>query len=220
MKKFFRYHGLTLVLLTMFVVTIGGQFVTGFHAYNEERIEKGQQPLSSLLDYAVTGHFISSVGENLESEFLQMAIFVWFTAFLYQRGSAESHPLPEDETEEDKKKERVEQEYCRERRKKYPVIWRLYENSMVLTLGFLFVFSFAIHMYGSFLQINEEKSLANQSAIGLIGVLSESKFWFESFQNWESEFLSIAVIVFLSVYLRQKGSSQSKRMNSGHYDTD
>lgn len=204
----------------MFLVTVGGHFVSGFHAYNEERIENHEAPLESMTAYLHTGHFISSVGENWESEFLQMAIFVWFTAFLYQKGSAESHPLPEDETEQDKKDDASEEAYTKKQRKKYPFLWRLYENSMVIILMILFVGSFLLHQYGSYFQLNEENAIHGEPAITFWQVLRESKFWFESFQNWQSEFLSIAMIVFLSIYFRQKGSSQSKRMNSGHDETD
>lgn len=214
-----KQRGLTLVLLGLFALSITGQMSAGWKAYNEEQAEKSLPPAASLVDYVSTGHFLSSVSENMESEFLQMALYVILTAFLYQRGSAESRKMPEDETEEDREKDRIEDAYCKQRQARHPVLWRLYEVSLSTVLIVLFLVFFALHSSGSWRMINEDRAARGEPPITYLQTFSESQFWFESFQNWQSEFFSIAVLCVLSIFLRQRGSSQSKRLNASSSDT-
>ena len=142
LKKIWNQCGLTIVLMMMFLGSLIGQWVSGFHAFNEERLEQNQAPLSHLLEYLTHGHFLSSVAENWESEFLQMMLFVWLTVFLYQKGSAESKPPPEERTKEDLEHYKAEEKLSKKQVKKYPILWRLYENSLTLALFLLFAVSF------------------------------------------------------------------------------
>lgn len=217
-RNMWKSCGLTIVFVSLFLVTWALQFATGFHAYNEERIEKNQ-PTISAAEYARSGHFVSSTGENWESEFFQMALFVWLTAFLYQKGSAESNKLPEEKTAQDLVEDSAENQFCIESRKKHP-LWFFYERSLTIVLFILFIISFFIHSWGSFLMINEEKLDVFQPPIPYWQVFQENQFWFESFQNWQSEFLSIAAIVVLSIFLRHKNSAQSKKMNIPNLRTE
>ena len=105
MKKLFREWGLTMVLLLLFAASLIGQALTGFSSFNEERVKHGVRAITSLSDYIRNGHFLSRLTENWESEFLQMALFVYLTSFLYQKGSAESKPPPGEETPEELKDE-------------------------------------------------------------------------------------------------------------------
>lgn len=210
---------LTIVLLVLFLISIGGQFVFGFKSYNEDRIEKGIAPIESHMTYLHSGHFISSVAENMESEFLQMGLFVLLTVFLYQIGSAESKKLPEQKTAEDLKEEKIEQKFCEAKRKEHPIAWRLYESSLTISLLVIFLFFFFLHAYGSYLQVNEQKQALGQALISYFEVFSESEFWFESFQNWQSEFFSIVALGLLSIVFRQYGSAQSKKMNDPIWKT-
>ena len=212
MKKKFRNISLTLVLLLFFSISIVGQFKAGFKSYNEERIAKKLEPLPSQLDYLKSGQFISSVSENMESEFLQMALFVYLTACLVQIGSAESKKPEEQKDSKDYADEKKEKEYSAAQTKKHPVAWRLYENSLTITLLLIFLLFFVLHAYGSLDIINEDRMLEGKKLIEFKEVFSESDFWFESFQNWQSEFFSIAVMGILSIFLRQKGSPQSKKI--------
>lgn len=150
--------------------------------------------------------------ENWESEFLQMGLYVFMTVFLYQQGSAESKSL--DKPEEVDRKPKVHPQAP------WPVkkggwILAIYQRSLSLVFVLLFTVSFIGHAYGTMRQLNEEE----HKALNLLSVLGENRFWFESLQNWQSEFLSVASIVFFSIYLRQKGSPESKPVDSPHEET-
>ena len=211
--------GLTVVLLLFFIGTVSGQLYSGFHTYNEDRKEKKLPTVKSYKTYMQSGHFISSISENMESEFLQMSLFVLLTVFLYQVGSSESKKLPGERTQNEIIEDIKENEYSKKKAKEYPFVWRLYENSLTLALFSIFIFFFFFHAYGSLMLINEQKNIFGEPLITYWEVFSESKFWFESFQNWQSEFFSIAVLGLLSIFLRQKGSSQSKKMSDPLWKT-
>ncbi len=218
MRRFFRNNGLTIVLLGLFLFTLAGQYFTGFAEFNEDRQTHGK-PEVSYTQYLGEGHFIEAVFENWESEFLQMSAFIFLTIFLYQKGSAES--------KDPGKIERVDLIPEQSRTNKdapYPVrhgglILKLYENSLTLAFAILFLASFALHAYGGARIYNHEQAEHNQPQTTTIGYLATSRFWFESFQNWQSEFLSIAAMVYLTIYLRQKGSPESKPVDAPHDDT-
>lgn len=219
MKKILRNYSLTLVLLAFFSFSVVGQFKTGFKSYNEQRVTKKLPPLKSEAEYVTSGHFISSVSENMESEFLQMSLFVYLTSCLVQKGSAESKKPVDQRTSEDIADEKREKEYSQLQAQKYPVRWRIYENSLTISLLILFAVFFLGHAYGSLGMINEDRMVEGKSLIGYKEVFSESDFWFESFQNWQSEFFSIAVMGLLSIFLRQKGSPQSKKLWDPNWKT-
>ena len=214
-----RNFGLTIVLVSMFAVSIVGQFFFGFSTYNEERRHEGLVPLTSYGEYLNTGHFVSSVAENMESEFLQMAVFVLLTVALYQKGSSESRKPPEEESAQDRKDQIEEEQYSRAQKKKNPIAWRIYENSLSLALVALFLAFFMLHARGSWHKEVEEKAAHHEPTITFLETFKEPEFWFESFQNWQSEFFSMAVLMTFGIFLRQKGSSQSKKMNDPIWKT-
>jgi len=216
MKTFIRNNGLSICFLLLFAGAMIGQIIFGFQENNKELIEDGSAAIS-LSSYLISGHFFQATFENWESEFLQMALFVIFTIFLMQKGSSESKDLDEEE-EVDRIPSPIRTGAP------WPVrkggwILSLYKHSLSIALLFLFLISFLAHFYGSLKNENEHLSLQGlplQSASDYIG---DSRFWFESFQNWQSEFLSVFAIVILSVYLRQIGSSQSKPVDAPHMQT-
>ena len=216
MKDFLRNNGLGICFLALFIATLIGQVIFGFEEHNKELIEEGSAAIN-LSAYFISGHFIESTFENWESEFLQMALFVLFTIFLMQRGSSESKDLDKDE-EVDKEPSPFRKDAP------WPVkkggwILSLYKHSLTIVLFLLFIISFILHFYGSLKDENEQltlKGLPLETASDYIG---DSRFWFESFQNWQSEFLSVFAIILLSVYLRQIGSSQSKPVDASHMET-
>ena len=216
MRKFFYQNGLSIIFLVLFVFTLGAQVVTGFKVYNEERREEGATP-KSLPAYFSSGHFIESTFENWESEFLQMALFVVLTISLRQKGSSESKGFDKDEE--------VDREPS-SRRKNVPwpvkrggVILAIYKHSLSLALFFLFILSFGLHLYGSFKDENEQLVIKGKLPQSLSDYILEPRFWFESFQNWQSEFLSVFAIIVLSIFLRQKGSPQSKPVDAPNDET-
>lgn len=212
MKKGLRNNSLSIVFFTLFLFSIVGQAITGLNEHNEEMQEKGGKQVG-MVQYLSTGHFIQSTFENWESEFLQMALFVVMTIFLYQKGSSESKdpddPVGEEDREPDSNKENAPWPV-----KQGGLILKLYKHSLSIALFLLFALSFICHWYGSMKDYNEEQLLVGKPTETALEYLSNSRFWFESFQNWQSEFLSVFAIVLLSVFLRQKGSPQFKPVDA------
>ena len=217
MKKGFLYkNGLTIVFLLFFVVSLIGQFFTGFAEFNEE-LKDDHYPPITLVEYLSSGHFISSTFENWESEFLQMALFVILTRTLRQEGSSESKKLEgkeEVDEEPDPNKEDAP----------WPVhkgglILTLYKHSLTIVLVMLYLLSFAMHFYGSLKDYNAQQLRLGKPTESALQYLSGSRLWFESLQNFQSEFLSIFAIIILSIHFRQQGSPQSKRVDAANSDT-
>jgi hypothetical protein len=216
MKNFFRNNSLSIVFFILFILSIIGQAITGLQQHNEDMITKGGQTLA-MSSYLTSGHFLQSTFENWESEFLQMALFLILSMFLYQKGSSESKD-PDKEEDVDKEPN------PRKRNAPWPVkkgglALAIYKHSLCYALTLLFVLSFLLHWYGSLKDYNEEQLLEGKKTETAMDYLSNSRFWFESFQNWESEFLSIFAIVVLSVFLREKGSPQSKPVDAPNDET-
>ncbi|MBO9563871.1 MAG: hypothetical protein J7621_13905 [Niastella sp.] len=216
MRKFVHNNGLSLVFLLLFVLALVGQFFTGYAEHNKERVEEGQ-PAITMGSYIQSGHFIQATFENWESEFLQMALFVLLTIFLYQKGSSESKKCEGEEE--------VDREPSPARKgapwpvRKGGFILAIYKHSLTIALLLVFVLSFLLHLYGSLKDKNEQLAAKGQPVETLGKYITDSRFWFESFQNWQSEFLSVFAIVILSIFLRQKGSPQSKPVDAPHDET-
>ncbi|HEY1009642.1 MAG TPA: DUF6766 family protein [Daejeonella sp.] len=217
MKKhsFFKRNGLSLVVLVMMLLSLWGQFITGYHEKNDELKEDGKPPIT-ISTYATSGHFIQATFENWESEFLQMALYVLLTVKLYQVGSSESKDP--DKTEE------VDKEPKPGPDAPWPVnkggLWlRLYNYSLTIAFTLLFLISFGLHFYGSLKNHNEEQMAKNLPLDSWDSYIGSARFWFESFQNWQSEFLSVLSIVVLSIWLRQKGSPESKPVDAPYDET-
>lgn len=217
MRNFFRHNSLSIVFLSLFIIALALQAFTGLKQYNSEVKEKGGKQVS-LGQYLSSGHFIEATFENWESEFLQMALFVTLTRFLYQKGSSESK-------DPDKEKEEVDREPSQKRKdapwavKKGGLILSLYNYSLSYSLFLLFLLCFGAHWYGSMMEYNHEQILKGLPTEPALAYLGNSRLWFESFENWQSEFLSVFALAILSIYLRQKGSPQSKPVDAPHYQT-
>jgi hypothetical protein len=216
--KVLRDNGLTIILLMATLASIVGMLLTGLSVYNEELLQHGAQTIS-LGRYVASGHFLSALFENWESEFLQMCAYVVLTAFLFQRGSAESkdpdEPSPQDLDPAQQKDD-----------PEAPLAVRigglprtLYSYSLGWALFFLFVLSFTMHLRESAAAEAAEAVLHGQPAPTIGEHIGSTQFWFESFQNWQSEFLSTAVLVILSIFLRFRGSPESKPVAAPHSET-
>jgi len=216
-KKVFKECGLTIVLTLLFLLFLWGQSHAGFEEYNNFLKEHGNEALS-YFQYLTSGHFIQSTFENWESEFLQMSLFVYLTSFLRQRGSSESLKMPDEEGAVEEKKEKLTKDSPWPAKRGGWVL-KIYENSLSLALFLLFLISFFIHAYGGLLDANKERLIHGKDQITFGDFIKSEEFWFQSLQNWQSEFLAVAVIVVLSIFLRQKGSSQSKRVTAAHKNT-
>jgi hypothetical protein len=202
--------------MLLFFVSIVGQALTGWKEHNEDIVEKGGSRLE-LSSYLQSGHFLQATFENWESEFLQMALFVVLSIFLRQKGSSESKP---EEGDEPVDREPVPSPDAPWPVNKGGIYLQLYKHSLSIALFLLFIFSFIAHFYGSWKDFNDEQLLKHKPLASKMEFIGEPKFWFESFQNYQSEFISVAAIIFLSVYLRQKGSAQSKPVDAPHDETE
>ena len=213
--KFLYQNGLTLVFVSMLLISLGAQAFTGHQQFNAELEEKGMATVS-FAAYLISPHFLEATFENWESEFLQMGMYVLLTVWLRQKGSAESKDL--------EKKEEVD----REPKPGPDAPWavnkggwwlKIYSNSLSIAFFLLFLFSFILHFIGSLGHYNIEQVALHKPAASAGEYITNSKFWFESFQNWQSEFLSVLGIVVLSIFLRQKGSPQSKPVDAPNDET-
>ena len=215
MRKILRENGLSLTLFLLFFVTfLVGQSIAGLREYNSEQ-EEHRAPTVSYTEYLATPHFGEATFENWESEFLQMAAYVLLTAFLYQKGSAESKKLDEDEPQDEDPRENVRPD------SPWPVkaggvALKVYEHSLSIALLLLFLGSILMHAWTGAIEYSEEQAQHGQAGIGMWGYLTTARFWFESFQNWQSEFLAVGVIVVLTITLRQRGSAESKPVAAPH----
>lgn len=218
-RGFWHRNALSLVVLTLFALFWACQAVAGWLSHNEVRIEHGQTPLG-IASYLASSHFIEATSENWESEFLQMGLFILLTVFLRQKGSAESNPMPE---EEQAGEEQAKEESGKSAKPKPPAAKRqarrgfgrwLYEHSLSLAFFLLFAFAFVVHAISGAALENSERLAHHEPPQALLGFVSSSQFWFESFQNWQSEFLAVGAIVLLSIWLRERGSPQSKPVDA------
>jgi hypothetical protein len=218
MRRLLRDNGLSIAMFGLFFVFVAAQSITGFLDYNSTEKEHGQPPVG-YIQYLGSGDFVEAVFENWESEFLQMGLYVVLTAVLFQRGSAES---------KDPEAQHPDDAGYSEDRSDADVPWpvrkggwalKLYENSLSIALLALFVFSFVLHAIGGASAYSQEQVEHGAPPVSVLGYLATPRFWFESFQNWQSEFLAIGAMIVLSIYLRQRGSSQSKPVASAHGKT-
>ena len=213
-----RDRALTLVLMGCFAVFLCGQMVTGFYEYNASKRLDGESPVN-VSEYFRTGHPWEATFENWESEFLQMAIFVLLTTVLVQKGSPESRrPGARELVDVDPR------DFASDPGAPWPVrrggwVLKVYENSLGAAFIVLFLVSWAGHAAGGFAEFRAEQTSHGLPAPDFVGYAGSARFWFESFQNWQSEFLAIAAMVWLSVYLRQRYSPESKPVHAPHDET-
>lgn len=214
MKSFFRNNGLSIVFFLFFFFSFAGQYISGWYEHNEDQKLHGY-PTVSFTEYAGEGHFLEATFENWESEFLQMAAYVLLTIFLFQKGSSESKDPDSDE--------RVDKILKSSNKKDTPwpvraggISLKIYENSLSIAFLLLFAVSFVLHGVTGAVEYNQEQVEHKVPRVSTIGYMSTSRFWFESFQNWQSEFLSVGAMVVLTIFLRQKGSPESKPVDWPH----
>jgi hypothetical protein len=213
-----RNNGLTIALMALFLVSIVGQWFAGWHVANQDAARHGQA-LMTVWSYAVSPEFLSSVFENWESEFLQMCAYVVLTAMLFQRGSAESKD-PDETHPRDANLAAQGLKPGAPAPLRWGPIWRaLYARSLGIALALLFLVSFLIHWTQSARVAAQDAIEHGETAPTIVGYLLDPQLWFESFQNWQSEFLSTAVLVVFSILLRQRESPESKPVAAPHAQT-
>ncbi|HEY7091013.1 MAG TPA: DUF6766 family protein [Tepidisphaeraceae bacterium] len=197
--RFFRDNSLSIVLFSLFLIFWIGQAIAGWRSYNTDQRDHAQPPVAFLV-YLGTGHFLEASAENWESDFLQMAAFIWFTSFLYQKGSPESKDP--DTT--------IPSRHALWHLRRGGWAPKLRHHSLSITFFCIFLISFTLHAVGGARRFSEDQAQHGQLSVSAAGYLLTSRFWFESFQNWQSAFLSTGAMVVLSIFLREKGSPESK----------
>jgi hypothetical protein len=218
MREWLRDHGLLIANLLLFVVFFGGMVLSGFRVYNSEQLEHGEEAVP-LGRYLLSGEFSEATFENWESEFLQMAMYVVLTAFLFQRGSSESKPVDEPAPQDEDPREAAYRTDAPWPVRRGGWVLSAYEHSLSALFFILFFASIAGHAIGGAKAYSDEQLAHGGEPVSTLQYLRTSQFWFESFQNWQSEFLAVAVIVFASIYLRQRGSPESKPVAEPHHET-
>jgi hypothetical protein len=218
MRKIWKNNSLSIVLFGLFFLCLIGQYLSGWYAHNEEQREH-RVPETTFASYLTEGHFLEALFENWESEFLQMSAFVVLTAFLYQKGSVESKPPGKSE-----RVDKIKPDSAYDPKMPWPVrkggvTLTIYSYSLSIALLLLFAISFVGHGIGGLKHYNQEQTEHGQPNATLGEYMTTSTFWFESFQNWQSEFLSIAMMVVLTIFLRQIGSPESKPVDTPHGET-
>lgn len=217
-KKRLRENSLSIALITMFLITQVGLTVAGWYQHNDEQRDHAQ-PTLSYGEYLRSSALAEATAENWESEFLQMYLFVILTTHLYQKGSATSkNPDGENDVDADPRAHRNDPNAP------WPVrrggfILRLYEESLGLAFLAIFLLSFGLHAWSGAAAYSEEQVIHGNAALSAWEYMATAQFWFESLQNWQSEFFSLALMVIFTIFLRQRHSPESKPVATPHAET-
>jgi hypothetical protein len=218
MKKFMQNNGLSVALFVLYFIFHIGTSITGQLQHNQELEDHGQAPIG-YWQYVASGNFLETTMENWESEFLQMFAFVLLTTSLKQIGSSESKKPGEAESVDRDPRLAPNKDDTPWPVSRGGLILVIYENSLSLALFLLFLISFVLHAVGGAQAYSQTEMLHGNQPVSVLQYFFSAQFWYESLQNWQSEFFSVGVLIILSIYLRQRGSSQSKPVDSPHSAT-
>ena len=217
MRRVLRNNALSLTMFGLFLVFLVGQSFAGYRSSNNDNQDHGQ-PRESFAEYLTSGAFVEATFENWESEFLQLGVYVLFTAWLIQKGSPESKNPDGEESDADPRAERDNPD-APGPVKRGGLALTLYEHSLSTALFALFLLSFLLHALGGHAEYNQQQLEHGQAAVSLWGFVTSSEFWFQSMQNWQSEFLAVGALAVLGIFLRQRGSPESKPVAAPHAQT-
>ena len=220
MRQFVREQSLSLFFLALFIGALVGQAIAGQSVFNQEQVEHGEGAIS-LWRYLSSSHFAQAVAENWQSEYLQFLLFAVATVWLLQKGSPESKELDQPGLESDKK-QRVGR-YATEKSPGWAKAggWRtaLYSNSLVIVMGIIFLGSWFAQSVAGWTVFNSEQTTHGEPHVSWWTYVGTSDFWEATFQNWQSEFLAVGSFAVLAVYLRQRGSPESKPVGAETRDS-
>jgi hypothetical protein len=217
---FLRANALTLAFGALFLITLVGQAISGAADFNAQQVANGLEQVS-LLDYLTSSSFGVDVMENWQSEYLQFFLFIFATVWLVQRGSSESKKPGEEGPESDE--EQKIGRYATEDSPAWATTgdWRtaLFSRSLGLLMLALFLLTWAASSLAGWASYNSEQLGERQDPVTWVGYLGEADFWNRSFQNWQSEMLAVGSMAIFSVFLRQRGSPESKPVGVAHDTT-
>jgi quinol-cytochrome oxidoreductase complex cytochrome b subunit len=217
MRRMVRDNGLSITMFALFLVFLVAQSIAGYETNNSDN-QQHQQPKESYAQYLTSGAFAEATFENWESEFLQMGAYVLLTAFLIQKGSPESKDPGGDQVDTDPRTQRDDPD-APGPVKRGGLVLTLYEHSLSLALFGLFLLSLVFHALGGRAEFNQQQLEHGAAPVSLWSFVTSSEFWFQSMQNWQSEFLAVAVLAVLGIFLRQRGSPESKPVAAPHAQT-
>ena len=220
MRTFVRENSLSLFFAALFALSLVGQSFAGEHRFNADQVAHGE-PASSWWEYVHSADFWGSVMENWQSEFLQFTLFIAATIWLLQKGSNESKKLDATGRESDEQ-QRVGPHAGPE--SPWPAraggVWRTaYENSLLVVMGGIFVASWLMQSLGNWRGFNQDQLAHDQATVSWGSYLVRADFWERTLENWQSEFLAVGTIAVFSIYLRQRGSPESKPVGAPHDET-
>ncbi len=218
-KRFVKENSLSLFFLTIFLLALAGQAIAGHNLYNEEALAHRESTIG-FWRYLTSSSFGQAVMENWQSEYLQFALFALVTVWLLQKGSPESKELDKAGTESDK-----EQRVGRYADRSSPLWARvggirtaIYSNSLIIAMAAIFFGSWFAQSVTGWTDFNQEQSAHGDPRLSWWSYVGSSQFWESTLQNWQSEFLAVGSFAVLAVYLRQRGSPESKPVGAPTFD--
>jgi hypothetical protein len=220
MRAFVRHNSLSLFFGLLFVLTLVGQSVAGWHQFNA--LQSAEHLDTVAWDaYVASSDFAVDVAENWQSEFLQFWLYLTATVWLLQKGSPESKELDKvgRESDEDQKVGAYAEPGSPTWAKSGGWRTRVYSSSLALVMGGIFIISWLVQSVAGWAAFNETRLQQLQDPVSWGSYLLNADFWARTLQNWQSEFLAVGTMVVFSVYLRQRGSSQSKPVGESHDST-
>jgi hypothetical protein len=220
MRRFVRDNGLSLFFLALFVATVAAQSVAGQHAENADLAAHGSQAIP-WWEYVRSPSFGGALMENWQSEFLQFSLFIGATIWLVQKGSNESSALDEAGLENDRTQliGRYTPAGGPRLAQRNDLLTRVYENSLLIVMTLIFFATWFGQSLNNWRVFNDDRESHRQSSISWAHYLVNADFWEKTLQNWQSEFLAVGTMVVFTIYLRQRGSSESKPVGAPHEET-
>lgn len=220
MKRNLREQGLSLFFGVIFLLALIGQSFAGAALYNQDQLSSGLSEVS-FVHYVTSSAFAADVAENWQSEYLQFLLFIVVTIWLVQRGSSESKKPDEAGLESD------EDQLVGEHSQPNSPAWAkvrgirlvLYSNSLVIVMAAIFVLSWLAQSAAGSVHYNEQQMANLQDPVSWLSYVASADFWSRTLQNWQSEFLAVGSMVAFSIYLRQRGSPESKPVGTAHDTT-
>jgi hypothetical protein len=226
MRRFIRHSSLSLFFLSLLLLSLVFQAIVGHDLYNDEETThaelNGEEPqLVSFWRYLFTSHFGQAVMENWQSEYLQFSLLILATVWFLQRGSTESKEPGKEGPESDQQQKigRHAQQNSPKWAKAAGIRLWLYSNSLLLVMGLIFFLSWFAQSVTGWSEFNTEAAEHEESPVSWLGYVGSSSFWFDTLQNWQSEFLAVGSMAVFSIYLRQRGSPESKPVGAPHTAT-
>ncbi|MGB8384756.1 MAG: DUF6766 family protein [Dermatophilaceae bacterium] len=219
-RRVLREQSLSIVFGLMLLATLAGQAFSGVADYNEHARTAGLQEVS-LWRYVTSSQYAVDVAENWQSEYLQFTLYILLTVWLVQRGSSESKKPGESGRDSDERQ--LVGPHARASSPAWARAggWRtaVYSHSLVLVMGTIFVFSWAAQAMAGRVAYNEERMRDLLDPVDLRGYLLTGGFWNRTLQNWQSELLAIGSMAVFAIYLRERGSPESKPVGAPHNET-